>query len=259
MTVSAYDGFALDLDGVVWLTGQPIPGSVEAIARLREGGRGVIFLTNDPRSTREEYAERLRRIGVETEVEDVLTSGTAVAEAVAAEIPGAGVYVVGSDALRAELRLAGLEVVAGDDSSADAVVVGGHSGFDFAELHEAMTAVRAGAELWATGRDPVYPTAEGLLPGSGAIVAAVETASGATARVAGKPEPPMFEAARRRLRADRPAIVGDSLDSDIAGGAAAGFATILVLTGRASRADADRAPVRPDAVVPSLAAFADSS
>jgi len=255
----AYDGFALDLDGVVWLTGEPIPGSVEAIARLRAGGRKVVFLTNDPRSTREEYAERLRRIGVETEVEDVLTSGTAVAEAVAGEMPGAGVYVVGSDALRAELRAAGLEVVGGGDSGVDAVVVGGHSGFDFSELHEAMTAVRAGAELWATGRDPVYPTAQGLLPGSGAIVAAVETASGATARVAGKPERPMFEAARLRLRADRPAIVGDSLDSDIAGGAAAGFATILVLTGRASREEAQRADARPDLIVPSLAALADSS
>lgn len=255
VAVSDCDGFALDLDGVVWLTGAPIPGSVEAIARLRSSGR-VVFLTNDPRSTREEYAERLRGIGVETEVEDVLTSATAVAEAVAAEVPGAGVYVVGSAALRAELRVAGLEVVGGGDSSADAVVVGGHSGFDFAELHEAMTAARAGAELWATNRDPVYPTATGLLPGTGAIVAAVETASGRTARVAGKPEPAMFEAARRRLRADRPAIVGDSLDSDIAGGAAAGFATILVLTGRATEADAERAPVRPDAVLPNLAAFA---
>jgi glycerol-1-phosphatase len=257
MPVPSYDGFALDLDGVVWLTGQPIAGSVEAIARLRSRGR-VVFLTNDPRSTREEYAERLRGIGVDTKVDDVLTSAAAAAEAVAAEAPGCGVYVVGSDALRAELRAAGLRVVERGDSAADAVVVGGHSGFDFAELHEAMNAVRGGAELWATNRDPVYPTAGGLLPGTGAIVAAVETAAGQSARVVGKPEPAMFDAARHRLGAERPAIVGDSLDSDIAGGAAAGFGTVLVLTGRAARADAEHAPVRPDVVVPDLAAFAAS-
>jgi glycerol-1-phosphatase len=252
----SYDGLALDLDGVVWLTGEPIPGSVEAIAALRRSGRRVVFLTNDPRSTRDEYVALLRRIGVEAERRDVLTSAAAAAEAVAAEAPGSSVYVVGSDALRTELRDAGLEILDGIGSRPGAVVVGGHSGFDFAELHRAMTAVRGGAELWATNRDPVYPTAKGLQPGTGAIVAAVETASGRVARSVGKPEPSMFDAARRLLGASKPAIVGDSLDSDIAGGARAGFGTILVLTGRAARADVASAAVKPDLVVPDLAAIA---
>jgi glycerol-1-phosphatase len=250
------DGFAIDLDGVVWLSGEPIPGSVEAIASLRRRGRPVVFLTNDPRSTRQEYGERLGAIGVDADARDVLTSGAAVAEAIAAEWPGARVYVVGSEALRAELGAAGLVVVEGSEWSPDAVAVGGYSGFDFGDLREAMTAVRAGATLWATNRDPVYPTARGLLPGTGAVVAAVETASERTARVAGKPEAAMFEAARRRLGAEHPAIVGDSLDSDIAGGAAAGFVTVLVLTGRASRADVERSRASPDLVVQSLAEIA---
>jgi glycerol 3-phosphatase-2 len=186
---------------------------------------------------------------------DVLTSGAAVGEAVAAEAPGALVYVVGADALRAELREAGLEVVDASEARPGAVVVGGHSEFDFAELREAMRAVREGAELWGTNRDPVYPTARGLLPGTGAIVAAVETASGRAARIVGKPEPTMFDVARRRLGAKRPAIIGDSLDSDVAGGAGAGFGTVLVLTGRATPADVETSPVRPDSVVPDLATF----
>jgi glycerol-1-phosphatase len=250
-----FDGFALDLDGVVWLSSQPIPGSAEAIAALRERGRRVVFLTNDPRSTRDQYAQRLRSIGVEADAADVLTSAAAVAEQLARKSPEATVFVVGSDALRQELASAGLQVVDAGEGSVDAVVVGGHAGFDYAELHAAMSAVRAGAGLWATNRDPVYPTAKGLLPGTGAIVAAVETASGQAARVAGKPESPMFEAARRHLVAKRPAVVGDSLDSDIGGGSNAGFGTILVLTGRAAAADVDGARVPPDLVLPDLASL----
>ncbi|HSI79751.1 MAG TPA: HAD-IIA family hydrolase [Solirubrobacterales bacterium] len=252
--IDRIDGFALDLDGVVWLAGEPIPGAPEAVGRLRERAP-VVFLTNDPRSTREQYLEHLRAVGVEAELDEMLTSSAAAAEIVARKAPGARVYVVGSDALGRELAAAGLEVTGRGGPGVDFVVVGGHSGFDYAELAGGMAAVRAGAELWATNRDPVYPTATGLLPGTGAVVAAVETASGRAARVAGKPERPMFEAARRRLGAERPVIVGDSLDSDIAGGAGAGFATVLVLSGRASAADADAAPVRPDVVADDLPAF----
>lgn len=254
-TLDRFDGFALDLDGVVWLAGEPIPGAPAAVNRLRERAP-VVFLTNDPRSTREEYVERLRGVGVEAELGEMLTSSAATAEIIARGTPGASVYVVGSGALGRELTAAGLEVIDRGGPGVDFVVVGGHAGFDYAELAGGMAAVRAGAELWATNRDPVYPTAKGLLPGTGALVAAVETASGRIAKVAGKPERPMFEAARRHLGAERPVIVGDSLDSDIAGGVGAGFATVLVLTGRASAADAEAATVRPDAVVADLAAFA---
>jgi HAD superfamily hydrolase (TIGR01450 family) len=250
-----YDGFALDLDGVVWLGSKPIEGSVRAIATLRDMGKGTVFITNDPRSTRADYVERLRGIGVEAAIDDVLTSGAAAADAIVREAGEARVFVAGSGALRRELAAAGLRPVSAGESSADAVVVGGHSGFDYGELRDAMALVRGGAELWATNRDPVYPTAGGLVPGTGAIVAAVETAAGRSARVVGKPEPPMFEAARRRLGGTRPAIVGDSLDADIAGGARAGFGTVLVLTGRADRTDVERAEPAPDLVLPDLSSL----
>jgi glycerol-1-phosphatase len=250
-----YEGFALDLDGVVWLAGRPIDGSVEAITALRELGKPTVFITNDPRSTRDEYARRLAEIGVGASPDDMITSGAAVAEAILAETPAARVLVAGSDGLRDDLAAAGLTIVAGDEADSDAVVVGGHADFDYAELRSATDAVRAGAALWATNRDATYPTPGGLQPGTGAIVAAVETATGQRARAAGKPEPAMFETARHALDVARPAIVGDSLDSDIAGGARAGFGTVLVLTGRADRAAVERAEVAPDLVLTDLAAL----
>jgi 4-nitrophenyl phosphatase len=163
--------------------------------------------------------------------------------------------MIGPEALREELELAGLAVVAADHQPVDAVVVGGHSGFDYDELRAATLAVRAGAPLWATGRDATYPTPDGLAPGTGALVAAVETAAERSARVAGKPEPPMFEAAKSRLGGDRMAMVGDALDADIVGGQRAGLATILVLSGRTSRDDLEAAAIQPDLVLDDLAAL----
>ncbi len=250
----AFDGFAIDLDGVIWLAGEPIPGSVEAVAKLRRRGAGVVFVTNDPGRTTTQTAELLGRVGIDAEPDDVLTSGATVAQWIQAENADASIYVIGPPALREQLEMSGLRVGDGEEP-VDAVVVGGHAGFDYDQLRVAALAVRDGAELWATGRDATYPTPDGLLPGTGALVAAVETASGRRARVAGKPEPPMFEAAKRQLAGRRMAMVGDALDADIAGGARAGLATVLVLSGRTARADLERAEVQPDLVAADLAAL----
>jgi 4-nitrophenyl phosphatase len=251
----AFDGFAIDLDGVVWLAEVPIRGAVGAVAGLRRDGRPVVFVTNDPGRTRAQTAALLEQVGIEATADDVLTSSAAVGEELHSELGGASVYVIGPDAMREELELAGHEVVPANHRRVDAVVLGGHSGFDYDELRAATAAVRAGAPLWATGRDATYPTPDGLVPGTGALVAAVETAAETRARVAGKPEPPMFEAAKSRLRGDRLAMVGDTLDADIAGGRRAGFVTVLVLSGRASRDDLDESPIQPDLVLPDLAAI----
>ena len=215
----------------------------------------MVFVTNDPGRTRAGTAALLEEVGIEATPEDVITSSAAVADAVRSELGRASVFVIGPDALRRELELAGLEVVGADHRPVDAVVVGGHSGFDYDELAAATSAVRAGAPLWATGRDATYPTPDGLVPGTGALVAAVETASETRARVAGKPERPMFEAAKRRLGGDRMAMVGDTLDADIAGAQRAGMATILVLSGRTTREELERSSVEPDLVLPDLAAL----
>ncbi len=258
-TIDAYDGFAIDLDGVVWLSHEPIAGSPAAIERLRAAGRAVVFVTNDPRSTRAEHAERLTAIGAPTDPADVLTSAAASAEALAAERPGARVMSVGTKALAAELAAQGLEPLPPSDGvEPHAVVVGGGAHFDYEVLRVASAAVRAGAELWATNKDPTYPTARGLVPGTGSLVAAIEVAAGAEARNVGKPGPMLFGAAIRRLGCERPLMAGDSLGSDIAGAARAGIDTALILTGRDGRDEIASAPHRPDHVFADLAALADA-
>ncbi|HVH53881.1 MAG TPA: HAD-IA family hydrolase [Actinomycetota bacterium] len=153
----------------------------------------------------------------------------------------------------------GFELVAEDDAiQAHVVVVGGHEGFDYRELSAATTAVRNGARLFATGRDAIFPTPVGPKPGTGSIVAAVETAGGASAVVVGKPEPMMFEIAREALAGcERIAVVGDHLIADIEGAKRAGIAAILVLTGTTSRADLKQAVIPPDLVLESLAILPD--
>jgi HAD superfamily hydrolase (TIGR01450 family) len=256
-----YDGFAIDLDGVVWLSRDPIPGSAEAIERLRAAGHGVVFVTNDPRSTRAELATRLGEIGAPTEPETVLTSATAAAFSVAAAQPGGRVLAVGTDSLRAELAGQGLEVIAAGvkpepGSGVDAVVVGGGAGFDQDVLRLSSSAVRDGARLWATNKDPVYPTATGPVPGTGALVAAIEVASGERATNVGKPEPALFEAALLQLDCRWPLMAGDSLHSDVAGAAAAGMSTALVLSGRDGLDELAAAASRPDHVFEDLSALA---
>jgi glycerol 3-phosphatase-2 len=255
-----FDGLIVDLDGVVWLGDVAVPGSIEAIARVRAGGVRLVFLTNDPRGSRAEYACRLRELGVDVEERDIVTSGSALATFLGElEGPGTKAFVIGSAALKRELAAAGLELVDGEAArDAELVAVGGHAGFDYAELRIATQALRGGARLYAAGRDATFPMPDGPWPGTGAVVAAVEVAGGRTAISVGKPEPFIFEIARSLLaECTRVAIVGDNLASDIAGGERAGLTTILVLTGTSSRADLESAEVEPDVVLDDLAALSE--
>jgi glycerol 3-phosphatase-2 len=252
-----FEAFIVDLDGVVWVGDRPVQGAAETIGELRRRGKRVLFVTNDPRSGREEYAARLTEHGIPSARDDVLTSGAATAEVAArATAGGARTLVVGSAALKREVQAAGLTVVDGETGrGAEVVIVGGHDGFDYRELRIAASAAREGATLYATGRDATFPMPDGPWPATGALVAAIETASGARAIAVGKPEPHLFEVARERLElpAERIAVVGDTPGSDLAGGRRAGMATILVLTGNASREQAAELPDPPDAVIDDLA------
>lgn len=253
----SYDGLLVDLDGVVWLSREPITGSVDAIERLRDRGRRLMFVTNDPRSTRAELAERLTEVGAPTDPGELITSASATAGAIAAKRSGASVMAVGASALARELEVEGLEVVeVGEGARAEVVAIGGGSEFDYELLRITHEAVREGGELWATNKDPVYPTASGLIPGTGAFVAAVEYAAGVDARSVGKPHPEIFESAMRALGPERALMVGDSLDSDIAGASGAGLATALVMSGRTTPQALEGADVRPDFVFDDLAAVA---
>jgi HAD superfamily hydrolase (TIGR01450 family) len=252
-----YDGLIVDLDGVVWLSGEPIEGSVEAIATLRAQGIRIVFVTNNPERSRRQHAAVLTAIGIPANAADVVTSVAATAHILDAQrgLAGGRVLVIGGPSTLDEFAQAGFRLVSGADATVpDAVVVAGHSGFDYQELAAATTAVRNGAPLYGTGRDAVYPTLLGLRPATGAILAAVEVASGVTATVIGKPEPFIFETARESLSGCQSvAVVGDHLISDIAGASRAGLAAILVLTGAATREDLERATIQPDVVLPSLA------
>ena len=227
-----FDAFFLDLDGVVYVGDEALPRATETIAELRADGKRVLFLTNDPRHARRDYAAKLTRLGIPATEDDVLTSGAATAVYLARHehAEGRTAYVIGTEALKDEMRAVGLSVLEGEAGrDADLVIVGGHGGFDYTELRIASQSVHRGARLYACNRDAAFPMPDGPWPAVGAIVAAVETAAGVKAIAVGKPEPPMFEAARAIIGpVERIAMVGDNPASDIEGGRRAGLTTILV-------------------------------
>jgi glycerol 3-phosphatase-2 len=256
-----FDGFLVDLDGVVWIGRELVPGSVEALRKLVEAGKEIVFVTNNPGKPAAEYARRLTEAGVEVGPERIVTAGEATAE-LAAERAGTGgtAFAIGAPAFHETIAAAGLQLLDGETGrEANVVVVSGHRGFDYEELLTATLAIQRGAALFATSRDPNLPMPGGAWPGTGAILAAVETASGATAEIGGKPEPHLFEMARERIgAATRVVMVGDRVSSDIEGGRRAGLETILVLSGATSRDEAAVAAPRPDHVVEGLATLAQS-
>lgn len=254
-----YDGLIVDLDGVVWRGDEPIDGAADAIAAVRANGIRVMFLTNEPGSSRTAFADRLTDMGIPATAADVMTSAAATARVVGSleDLASRRAFVVGPPALHEEIEGVGFQLVSPEEvRQAQVVVVGGHRDFDYAELRAATVALRNGARLFATGRDAVFPTPEGPWPGTGAILAAVETAGGVPAVVVGKPEPIVFEIAREALAGcERVGVIGDHLIADIGGAKRAGLGAILVLTGTTSRVDLERAAIRPDHVLESLAAL----
>jgi HAD superfamily hydrolase (TIGR01450 family) len=250
-----YDQFILDLDGCVWVGDEPTPRAVEAIEALREDGRQVAYATNDPRSATEDYVARLWKIGVRASVRDVVTVGGAVQHLLADTRSGRTAFVVGTDALRRHVTDAGLRVLNGTDlaSRAEVVVVGGTEDLVYDDLRIAALAVRRGADFLATARDPTYPQPDGLWPGTGAILAAIEVASERTAETVGKPQPQLLLTALDRLGEGRTLVVGDRVDTDLGAAAAAELDAALVLSGGADRHALNGFEPEPVAVTETLA------
>lgn len=252
----SYDGFLIDLDGVVWVGHDPVPGSPETLAALREAGKEIAFVTNNPSRPPERYAERIGELGVAIDPSRIVTAGMVTARlAGEAAGPGGSALVLGRTALKEMVAAAGAELLAVEDGArADVVVVSGYRDFDYESLKAANFALAAGARLFATSHDPTMPMPEGSWPGTGAILAAVETASGVRAEIGGKPEGHLFEMALEAIgRPPRVAMVGDRLESDIDGGRAAGLETVLVLSGESTGAEAAAAEPAPTHVIESLA------
>lgn len=241
--IDDYDAALFDLDGVVYLGPEPVPGAAESIAALRQSGVRVGFVTNNAARSPEKVAQHLAELGVPAEVEDVVTSAQAIARLMAEQLPaGAPVLVVGTDALADEVAARGLTIVASAADSPAAVVQGYDPQMTIPRLEQACFAIQRGAAWYVSNTDATRPTDKGLVPGAGALMGVVATAVDVEPQIAGKPHAPLMEETVRRLGARRPLFVGDRLDTDILGAVGVGMDSLLVLTGAHGKRDLLEAP-----------------
>lgn len=238
-------GWVFDLDGVIWLGDEPVAGSREAVATLLAGGADVLFVTNMSAVPVAEVEAKLARQGIDG-TGRVVTSALAAASLLE---PGSRALLCAGPGVREALEARGITVVT--EGPADAVVVGYHRDFDYERMTVAARAVWGGARLIATNDDATYPTSEGLLPGGGAILASIVTATGVSAEVAGKPNAPITDLVRNRL-GPTGVMVGDRLDTDGGFARALGYRFALVLTGVTTVADLPAVPA-PDLVASNAA------
>lgn len=247
-----YAAFALDLDGVVWRGDTIIEGAVEGIGAIREAGKALLFLSNNAAYMPSWVLGRLQAAGIDVAPGEVLTSGMVLARWIRAHgLEGQRALVLGVDEVVQQL-VDVVQVVPFDDANeATLVVAARDTGFDYERLRLAADAIRRGARFVAVNRDPTLPLPGGRLePGTGSIVAAVETASGSRATIVGKPEAPTVEAASAIIGSKGVLMIGDRPDSDVAVARRAGWDAALVLTG-VTRAGDEVDPV-PDYIIESL-------
>ncbi len=248
--IERYGAFVIDLDGVVYLQNEPIPGSTQTIRYMQDAGTPFVFLTNNSVATPEMYAERLRDQDIFVRADQIVTSCQAARVFLERnfETEGKSVFVIGEKGLLVELEGLGLKILnAGRSAGADFVLIGGDTHFDYEKLKAAVIAIRAGAVYVATNVDATYPTPHGLWPGAGTIVAAVSTGAGSEPVVVGKPNPLFVNLALERMSVSpsETLLIGDRLESDIEAGIAAGVDTLLVLSGVSTEEDINRLRVRP--------------
>lgn len=257
----AAKAWVFDMDGVLYVGTQTLPGVAELLDALRLRGRGIMLATNNSMSTPAMYTKKLATMGIDVEPGAILTSALATRDYLEREFPaGGGLFVIGMPALREQLFADGVfhPVQYGEEKPA-ALVLGLDKEFTYEKLKAGTAAIWDGARFIATNADATLPTENGLVPGAGSIVSAFRTASGVEPTVIGKPETPMMEMALARLGVEphEAVMVGDRLDTDILAGHRAGMLTALVLTGVSRREEIFRAAARPDVVandLPSLVA-----
>lgn len=250
-----HDLVMLDLDGVVYVGPEAVPGAADVLHEVRSGGTTLAYVTNNASRPAASVAQHLVGLGMPCDgPDDVVTSAQAVARLMAEALPtGAAVLVIGGPGLREPLEALGLRCVDSADDAA-AVVQGYHPTVGWTQLAEAAYAVQAGLPWYASNTDRTIPTARGIAPGNGALVEVVATATGTRPIVAGKPERALFDETRLRCAAERPLMVGDRPDTDIDGAIGAELPSLLVLTGVADLAETVQldAGHRPDHVAHDL-------
>ena len=229
----------IDMDGVLYRGDQAMPCLSEFISFLRERPIPFVLATNNSSHSPEEYVSKLARMGVSVSASEILVSGQATARFLAREYPrGTRVHVFGMPALKQAMLAEGFVVA---DEDVTLVVASMDREVTFEKLKKATLLIRGGARFIATNLDPTNPSEEGLVPGTGAMIAALEVASGVKATSIGKPEPTMYQLAMEQMGAvsATTATIGDRVDTDIVGGKRAGLTTICVLSGSSDRLEAE--------------------
>jgi 4-nitrophenyl phosphatase len=242
-------GAVIDMDGVLWAGRQPLPGLLPFFDALRQCQVRFVLATNNSTLTADQYVAKLAGMGVAVSVDEILTSAQATASYLQPRIAagGARVFPIGEDGVLRALTAAGFQICGLYEKPTDYVVVGMDRGLSWDKLATATLNIRAGAVLVGTNPDVTFPTERGITHGNGAILAALQAATGVRPIVIGKPEPIMYQQALERLGTD-PAYtvaIGDRLDTDILGAVRAGLPSVLVLSGISRREDLAAAPAQP--------------
>lgn len=251
-SLSKVHGFLLDMDGVLYRGDTPREGAIAWIDYLNVHDIPYLCITNNATRSPEQYGWKLEALGISIAVDKVLGTAETTARWLAEQTPSASVLVVGTQGLADELCRRHLTVV--ESPPVDYVVAGLDPELTYEKLKRAALAIRAGATFVGTNPDPTFPGEEGLAPGCGAILAALETATDTRPIIVGKPEPIIFREALRRLGLSpkEVAVVGDRLDTDILGGQRLGLTTALVLGGVTTSDALETSPIRPDYVFTDL-------
>lgn len=246
----------IDLDGVMWLGSKPLWDNIEAVKMLSEKGYRILFLTNNSTRSRRSYSEKLKSLGVSADAEDIITSGYLASMWLAQRLGSSRVYALGEEGLVEELILAGHRVLAMDEwQHSEAVVVGLDRGISYPKLRAAVRALIKGSLFIATNIDHILPVEDGVDPGAGSLVKALEVASGKKPDfIAGKPNPWVISYIAENLGIDRGriAVIGDRVDTDMRLAAEAGVAGVLVLTGLSKAEDLGTISYREIYVVKTL-------
>lgn len=249
-------GYLIDMDGVLYRGHELIPGADRFVEQLCRQHIPFCFLTNNSQRTRRDVAAKLMRMGIRVDERHIFTCAMATARFLAQQKENGTAFVIGEGGLLNALHQNGYAIV---DHDPDYVVVGEGRTFNLELVEAAVRMIERGAKLIATNLDPNCPTADGLRPGCGAMVAMLEAATGVKAFSVGKPSPVMMRAARKHLdlTTEETAIIGDTMETDILGGVQLGFQTILVLSGGTHVDDLKRYAFAPNKIVTSVAELAD--
>jgi 4-nitrophenyl phosphatase len=242
----------IDLDGVVWRSYEPIGDTAKIFGRIEKLGFKFVLATNNSTKTPLQYQERLAKIGLQIQREQVITSSTATAALLQKRFPGGGaVFIVGEEGLHEALARAGFH---SGEKDVVAVIAGLDRHISYEKLSRATLLIRSGVPFYGTNPDLTFPTPQGFTPGAGAILAAIQAATGIEPIVAGKPHKAMIQTALNQLQvsANQALVVGDRLETDILAGQNAGCKTALVLSGASSRQQLESWDPKPDLVSDNL-------